>query len=94
MRVVIDIFGQQLLHIFLLLQYYFIFLIQNPSQILLMHKQLLVSLTFPTCINLEFGDELLEGFLLLLELMVVVFDFVEVFAQWLAELFLAGELDV
>ncbi len=94
MRVVIDIFGQQFLHIFLLLQYYFIFLIQNPSQILLMHKQLLVSFTFPTCVDLEFGDELLEGFLLLLELMVVVFDFVEVFAQWLTELFLAGELDI
>lgn len=62
MCVVVDIFRQQLLNVFFLIQNYLVLFYQHLGKVGLMYFQFGESLQVGVTVNLDFGDHLLEIF--------------------------------
>lgn len=77
MCVVVDIRGEQLFDLLLLLQDELVFLGQHLREVRLMLLQLRVALLVVVGVDLHLGEHLLEGLQLLLQLGVVVLELIE-----------------
>jgi len=82
--VVVDVFGQELLYVFFLLQNYLILLDQHLGQVAFVDFEFREAFVVGVGVNLDFGDHLLEVFQFLFLLEVVVPYLVEGLSQFLS----------